>query len=152
MLTAARWPFVALLAALAMLGAAHAFESFGGLAPCVLCLKQRDVYWGAAALAIAATRLRPQIATLACVALGLVFLLEAGVAFYHVAVEQHWVVARCDAADPSQITTLPMTGAFEAPKCDQPQWFLFGITMAAYNAIFALALAALSFIASRRLA
>jgi disulfide bond formation protein DsbB len=136
-----------------MLGAAHAFENFGGLAPCALCLKQRDVYWGAAAFALAALvviRLRPSIATLACVGLGLVFLLEAGVALYHVAVEQHWVVARCDASALSEITTLPMSGAIEAPKCDQPQWFLFGVTMAGYNAAIALALAVGSFLVARR--
>ncbi len=34
-----------------MLAAAHAFESFGGLAPCHLCLKQREAYWAAIAVA-----------------------------------------------------------------------------------------------------
>jgi disulfide bond formation protein DsbB len=37
-----------------MLGAAHAFETFGGLAPCLLCLKQREVYWTAATVAVIA--------------------------------------------------------------------------------------------------
>jgi len=49
------WTAYALTAALAMLGAAHAFERFGGLAPCNLCLKQREVYWAAVAIAGAAT-------------------------------------------------------------------------------------------------
>ena len=46
------WPLIAALASLAMLAAAHAFETFGHLAPCDLCLKQRTVYWVAAALGL----------------------------------------------------------------------------------------------------
>src|SRR5690606_7362374 len=49
------WTAFALAASLALLGAAHAFERFGGLAPCNLCLKQREVYWGAVAIALVAT-------------------------------------------------------------------------------------------------
>ena len=45
--------FVAVFS-LALLGAAHAFERFGGLAPCNLCLKQREVYWGAVLIALLA--------------------------------------------------------------------------------------------------
>ena len=46
------WTAFALAASLAMLGAAHAFERFGGLEPCNLCLKQREVYWGAVVVAV----------------------------------------------------------------------------------------------------
>ena len=46
-----RWRLCALLASAAMLATAHAFETFGGLAPCQLCLRQREVYWAAAAVA-----------------------------------------------------------------------------------------------------
>ena len=38
-----QWPAAAFLASAAMLAIAHAFETFGGLAPCTLCLQQRDV-------------------------------------------------------------------------------------------------------------
>jgi len=49
------WTAFALVAAIAMLGAAHAFEHFGGLAPCPLCLKQRDAYWMSIAISLPAT-------------------------------------------------------------------------------------------------
>jgi len=49
------WTAFALAASLGMLGAAHAFERFGGLAPCNLCLKQREAYWAAVAVAAIAT-------------------------------------------------------------------------------------------------
>jgi disulfide bond formation protein DsbB len=50
----------ALIAALAsglLLAIAHGFETFGGLAPCTLCLKQREVYWAALAVGLAGTGL-----------------------------------------------------------------------------------------------
>lgn len=153
LLTASRWPWFALGASLAMLAAAHAFQQFGGLAPCVLCLKQRDVYWGAVVLAVAAlafTRGKPGHARIAAVMLGLVFVAGAAVASYHVAVEQKWVIAQCDAADLSGITTLGESGSVSMPKCDEPAWVMFGISMAGYNALISLALASLSFMAARR--
>jgi len=48
-----RWPLCALIASAAMLAIAHAFETFGKLAPCTLCLKQREVYWVAGGVALA---------------------------------------------------------------------------------------------------
>lgn len=152
-LTASRWPWFALGASLAMLAAAHAFQQFGGLAPCMLCLKQRDVYWGAAALAVAAlvfVRGKPGPARIAAIMLGLVFLTGAAVALYHVAVEQKWVIAQCEAADLSGITTLGESGSVSMPACDEAAWVMFGISMAGYNALISLALAGLSFMAARR--
>jgi disulfide bond formation protein DsbB len=49
------WTAFALAISLALLGAAHAFERFGGLSPCNLCLKQREVLWGAVAISLVAT-------------------------------------------------------------------------------------------------
>ena len=46
-----RWRMCAVLVSAAMLAIAHGFETFGGLAPCLLCLKQREVYWVALGLA-----------------------------------------------------------------------------------------------------
>jgi len=44
------WTVFAFVISAAMLAAAHAFERFGGLDPCNLCLKQREVYWAALAV------------------------------------------------------------------------------------------------------
>jgi disulfide bond formation protein DsbB len=146
------WPLLALLASLAMLAAAHAFERFGGLAPCALCLKQRDVYWGAAAIGAAgffAARYWPRITLRRAIAalLGLAFLSGAIVAFYHVGVEQHWpgFVARCDAVRPSDIRAFSLDQPLAAPKCDEIAWSLFGVSMAGYNTLVSLLLAAASF-------
>ena len=40
-----RWRLCAVVVAAAMLATAHAFETFGGYAPCMLCLLQRAGYW-----------------------------------------------------------------------------------------------------------
>ena len=87
-----RWRFFALLVSGAMLGVAHAFQTFGGLAPCELCLKQRTVYWVAAAIAAVAmviVRLPggPRWREATCWLLALVFAVSVGLAGYHAGVE-----------------------------------------------------------------
>src|SRR3982751_4113909 len=87
-----RWRFAALVVSAAMLAIAHASETFGHLAPCELCLKQRTVYWVAGAIAAAAmvvVRLPggPRLREATCWLLGLVFLTGAGIAAYHAGVE-----------------------------------------------------------------
>jgi disulfide bond formation protein DsbB len=136
------------LAGAAILGTALAFQHLGGLAPCELCHWQRYPFWvaipsGAAAFAIPA--LRPYLLALAGVALAI----GAGVAVFHVGVEQHWWqgTAACGSA-------LPPAGSLEelrarllaAPvvRCDEPQWALLGVTMAGYNVMLSGGLAALA--------
>lgn len=143
------WPLFTMLASGAMLAAAHAFQRFGGLFPCPLCLDQRNWHWAVVAvslLALVALRVRPGLARWAAVLLGLVLLGSAGMAAYHVAVEQHWVVAQCDARiDAGDIRPLDFGETFQAVRCDEIAWSLFGISMAGYNAIISLLLALASF-------
>ena len=154
---ARHWAWAALAASVAMLAAAHAFERFGGLYPCQLCLRQREVYWGAIAIAVAgllALRLspRPRLRQTLGVFLGLAFLTGAIVALYHVAVELGLTPPRCDGfAQAADLRPLG-TGDVEivAPRCEAPEWTMFGVSMAGYNAMASLVLAALSFLAAAR--
>ena len=87
-----RWRLCALLASAGMLAIAHAFETFGGLAPCALCLRQREAYWVALGLALAfmvVVRLPggARWRELTCWVLALVFLGGAGLAAFHAGVE-----------------------------------------------------------------
>lgn len=142
------WPLFTLLGSAALLAGAHAFERFGGLAPCPLCLDQRNWHWGVVALsaaALTAVWVRPGLARWAALAVGLALLGSAAQAGYHVAVEQHWVVAQCDARiDLDQIRPLDFEGEVHAPACDQIAWSLLGISMAGYNALISLAMAVAS--------
>ncbi len=148
-----RWPFLALLVSGALLAGAHAFETFGKLMPCELCLEQRERHWwivGAAlVLLVAGLFFRKRVRwydTAGAILLGLLYVCSLVSAGHHVAVEQHWMVATCDAVrDATQIRTIDFNGTFEAPRCDTPQWSLFGITMAGYNAAISLVMALLSF-------
>lgn len=144
------WPLLTMLASGAMLAAAHLyFQRFLGLQPCPLCLDQRNWHWAVLAVSLAAlvvVRLRPGVARWAALAIGLVLLGSAAMGAYHVAVEQHWVIAQCDArirAD--QIRPIEFGESFEVPKCDQIAWQWLGISMAGYNAIISLVLAFASF-------
>jgi disulfide bond formation protein DsbB len=148
------WPIAAFLISAAMLAAAHAFERFADLAPCALCLRQREVYWGAIALsacAIAAARWRPSPAAARAfeALLGIAFLTGAVLAFYHVGVEHKWWLGpRECAAGPVNLDAFDPTalgGAMTVVRCDVVAWSFLGLSMAAWNAVVSLTLAAFSF-------
>lgn len=143
------WPLLMMLASGAMLATAHAFQRFGGLAPCPMCLDQRNWHWavvGVGLVALIATRISPRVQRAAAIVLGLVLLGSFAQAFHHVAVEQHWVVSTCDARiDLDDIRALDFEGPVVAPRCDEIAWQMWGISMAGYNAIVSLLLALASF-------
>ncbi|MBY0564847.1 MAG: disulfide bond formation protein B [Hyphomonadaceae bacterium] len=140
-----RWPLITLLGSTALLAGAHAFQYFGGLQPCPLCLDQRNWHWGAAGLSAAAVVLlhfKPGLARWALLVIGLVLFGSFAQAAYHVAVEQHWVVAQCDTRiNWDDIRPLDFDGPVSAPACDEIAWQMFGVSMAGYNALISVALA-----------
>lgn len=156
----ARFAFVALLAAsVAILGAAFAFQWLGGLQPCVLCIWQRYPYAvvvGLAGLGAGLARAgaaRPILALL-LVACAAALLVNAGIAAFHVGVEQRWwegtpgcVGQTAGAATVEELRRRLL----EAPvvRCDEVAWSLFGISMAGYNFLLSLALAGASLRAAR---
>jgi len=155
-----RWRLCAVLAAAAMLATAHAFQTFGGLAPCELCLKQRTVYWVAgafAALAMALVRLPggPRWREATCWALGLIFLVGAGVAGYHAGVEWKFWPGPQSCSGGGAVTAAALKdllngGGVKMPACDQAAWRLLGVSMAGWNTVASLILAGLSCAAAVR--
>ena len=85
------------------------------------------------------------------------FLVGAGIAFYHVGVEQQWWpgTGACvgTAADSAQTIEELRAQLLTAPvvRCDDVGWSLFGISMAGYNGIFSLALAVATLSGLRRM-
>jgi disulfide bond formation protein DsbB len=143
----ARWPFIALLASAGMLAAAHAFERFMLLAPCPLCYNQRQVYWVAGVVALAAVMVNSRkIAALLCLLLAVVFLAGFGVASYHALVE--WGVlpapptCAAGAVRVSGDLWEQLSKPMAVPSCDKALWHFLGLSMAAWNALISLALAA----------
>ena len=128
--------------AFAMLAAAFAFEAFG-LRPCELCWWQRYAWMATLALALAAglgpRRRRPALLALAALAT----LTGAAVAGFHFGVEQHWWAgtASCGsggaAASPEELLRRLLER--QPARCDEVAWSLFGISMAGWNGLIALA-------------
>jgi disulfide bond formation protein DsbB len=151
------YPALIALASAAVLAAAFGFQHLGGLDPCELCIWQRYPYGGtiaAAVLALIAPPGRAQAALLGLAAA--LFLAGAGIAAFHVGVEQHWWegTAACGGAAPAGAGGLgALLDSLDRPpaRCDEVAWSLFGISMAGYNFLISLALAAFSIWAARRL-
>lgn len=148
-------PLAVALVSAVLLAVAHGFERFGGLAPCTLCLRQREVYWAALGLGLAgfaasrlsgSDRIRRAVAAL----LMLVFVYGAYLAAYHAGAEwQWWPGPSTCSGSGANVTASAMAdllnGAkIEPPRCDQAAWVWLGLSMAGWNFLVYLALAALS--------
>lgn len=151
-------PAIILLACLAALAGALTAQFGFGLRPCVLCLYQRVPYVVAALLAaLALLPAVPAKARWVLVALcALAFAVNAGIAVFHVGVEQHWWAGTAACTGGGRLPANPqeMMAMLAGPppaRCDQIPWALFGISMAGYNLPASLALAGFAGWAARRL-
>ena len=118
------------------------------LTPCELCLMQRMPYALVIALGlIYACGLRNDKVILGLMAPALV--VEAGLALFHVGVEQHWwegftsCSAHLNANDLNALREQILHGP--KARCDDVAWSLAGISMAGYNFLYASALTVFSF-------
>ncbi len=158
------WPVAAFAASALMLGAAHAFERFGGYAPCPLCHRQRELYWAALGLAsltlagyaaLSRAPARQRLRQAGCALLGLLFLVGAVVAGYHAGVEWGFWPGPGACAGGGGLEDLTGAAVLDAldkrevvVACDEAAWRLLGVSMAGYNALISAALAGLSFAAA----
>ena len=151
--------FVVLMFSIAILAAVFTSQYGFGLRPCQLCLYQRVPYGVTIFLALLALGLRLDAKRTALV-LGLCFLAfaaDGGLALYHVGVEQHWWAGPTSCSgglgtvrsveDLAALLSKPI----DIPSCDKVAWSLFGISMAGYNLLASIALAAFSALSARRL-
>jgi disulfide bond formation protein DsbB len=155
------WPAAAAAVSAAMLATAHAFERIGGYDPCALCLRQREVYWGALAVALAGlllARLRRAPLWVTSFLLGAIFVTGFIVAGYHAGAEWGWwpgptacSVATVGAVTAGDLTAiLDGTARVRAPACDVAAWRMAGLSMAGWNALVSAGLAAVSFLVAAR--
>lgn len=141
----ARANLLALALPAALLAGAWMFQLIGGLIPCEMCHWQRWPHYaalGVAALAFG-TRGRPRVALIAVAALLIATSGAIGVA--HLGVEQHWWNGFTACTAPTNITGTTAAERLDSllaqpiVRCDMPQWTLFGVSMAAFNAFFSVA-------------
>lgn len=157
MATPARSPVLIALASAGALGAAFLAQYGFDLQPCILCIYQRWPYGVALAISLLALLLAERRAPLT-VLLGLcalAFMVNAGIAGYHVGIEQHWWTGTeaCTGATGEAASVQELLAQIQAAplvRCDEVAWSLFGISMAGYNLLASLALAGFSLSMARR--
>ncbi len=127
-----------------VLASALGSQYVGGLHPCELCLWQRWPWAAAAVLGIAGS-LVPQAARWLMALAVLTLLVGAGIAGYHVGVEQGlWAgTSACGGtATPTDIEALRrQLMAAPVVRCDTPALVVLGLSMAAWNGVVSLATA-----------
>lgn len=154
-----RFPLWLMVASLGVLAMALAWQYVGGVEPCILCIYQRWPYVAVAALAAAGLALdRRPAARAAIIGLcGVALLIGAGIAGFHVGVEQHWWAG----TDGCGVDPLAAGNSIDALRaqllaepvvpCDVVTWSLFGISMAGYNFVISLGLGATALTVARQL-
>jgi disulfide bond formation protein DsbB len=150
---------VVLLVSLAALATVLVAQYGFGLLPCPLCTYQRVPYLVAIPLALAALALhgRPRLAACLVGLCALAFLIDSGIALFHVGVEQHWWqgLASCSSNGASAAASVDdmlaaLSKPVKVPACDQVPWALFGVSLAGYNLLTCVGLAAFAAAAARR--
>src|ERR1700722_7630342 len=131
-----------------VLGAAYCMEHYFGILPCKMCLYERNVFMVVGAFSFISFFLAPaRFHSFALIILGFIFIGGSLLAGYHVAIQQHWVslptfCASNDFSDLDSVESL-RNQMLKTPfvRCDQVTWTLFGLSLAAYNAILSFFLA-----------
>jgi disulfide bond formation protein DsbB len=122
-----------------LLGGAYLSQYGFGLFPCEMCWWQRYPHFAALALALLSTVAGPKRLWIGLAALAI--LVSGLIGAYHAGVEYKWWEG---------VTTCSSTAAgnsiediLNAPlvRCDEPQWTLFGISLAGFNFLISTAAA-----------
>src|SRR5262245_55327273 len=152
-------PITSAAAAIALIGlatllGAYFFQYVLGYRPCPLCLEQRIAYYVAIPLAamvmlgvsVGSSR---KVMTLAFVAIAAVMLWNAGLGAYHSGVEWQWWEGPKDCSGP--VTNFGPAGSLmetiqntRVIRCDEAAWRFLGLSLAGYNVLISLLLAAIA--------
>ncbi|MBI5261467.1 MAG: disulfide bond formation protein B [Bradyrhizobium sp.] len=140
--------------ALAAIGGAWFFQIVLNILPCPLCLEQRYAYYmaipAAALVAIAAARGAPPPLLLAGLAvLAFATLANAGLGTYHAGVEWGFWQGPTDCTGPgigpgNAADLLKQLDTVRVIRCDEVQWRFLGLSLAGYNVLISLLMAAIA--------
>jgi disulfide bond formation protein DsbB len=129
-----------------LLVGALAFQYIGGLAPCEMCVWQRWALVTTLGLALLGWSAGHARALLWLAAIAV--MAGAGIAAFHVGVEQHWWQGITTCAAPATVgsTADVMSQIMAAPlvRCDAIAWSLLGVSMAGWNALISSAIGGLA--------
>ena len=149
--TANRLALLAGAGSLVILLAAFGFQYIGELAPCKLCLWQRYPHGLAIVLAVLFAQVKHRLLLWLG---GVASLSTAAIAAYHSGIEQKWWQGpdTCTSGSIEGLSTEQlMAQIMAAPiiRCDEIAWSFLSLSMASWNLIASLLLAALWFYAWR---
>ncbi len=144
---------IAVVGIAAILGA-YFFQYVLGLPPCPLCLEQRYAYYFAIPLAamiilgttVGASR---KVLLLALLAITVAMLWNAGLGVYHSGVEWKWWEGPQDCSGPAANFSaggglLQQMQSARVVRCDEAAWRFLGLSLAGYNVLISVALAAVA--------
>lgn len=152
-LTARHWMILAAAGSAALMLGALAFQHIGGMAPCKLCIWQRWPH--VTAIGIGGLAVLGFLPAALLAALGaLSALATSGIGFYHTGVERGWWEGPASCSGGSLADKTPedlFAQIMAAPliRCDEVPWEMLGLSMASWNALVSLGLAALWLMALR---
>jgi disulfide bond formation protein DsbB len=155
-LTARQTALTVLAAAAATIGGALVFEHGFGLAPCKLCLQQRIPYYVAMPLAAAAALAPPRWTRIGLLLVALAFVASAGLGAYHAGVEWGFWAGPSDcgggtgAAAGNVSDFLSQLETTRVVSCTEAAWRFLGLSLAGWNVLISLGLAALALAAFAR--
>ncbi|UZK65105.1 disulfide bond formation protein B [Sphingomonas sp. M1-B02] len=134
---------IALLLPLGLVGGALLSEQFG-LVACEMCHWQRWPHYAAVIVAALSFVVRPRPVQMLFVLFAAALIaVSGGIGVLHAGVEYHWWqgITACSTTLASADPMAMLNEALRKPlvRCDVPQWTLFGISLAGFNAIFSLA-------------
>jgi disulfide bond formation protein DsbB len=140
--------------AAATLAGAWFFQLVLEILPCPLCLEQRYAYYFAvpfaALVALAAGKGAPRPVLLAGLAiLALAALANAGLGTYHAGVEWKFWQGPTDCTGPignfgTAADLLKRLDTVKVVRCDEVQWRFLGLSLAGYNVLISLLMAAIA--------
>jgi disulfide bond formation protein DsbB len=144
---------VALIAAVTLAGAWF-FQLVLGIVPCPLCLEQRYAYYLAVPLGLVVALLAARDAPRPVVLAGLALLVLAALAnawlgAYHAGVEWKFWQGPTDCSGPivdfgKAGSLLDRLDTVKVVRCDEVQWRFLGLSLAGYNVLISLLMAAIS--------
>jgi disulfide bond formation protein DsbB len=138
--------FLTLLVAIFALGAALVAQFGFGLKPCIMCLYERVPYVLLILGALAALNLKPRGEMFFTFLFVLLFIVSAGLSFFHSGIEQHWwtleqgckvgeLKAKSEAEAIAEILSTPQA------ECDKIAWKLLGFSITVWNTALSLGMA-----------
>jgi disulfide bond formation protein DsbB len=144
-----------------VIGSALGFQYIGGYIPCALCLDQRQPYYYGIPVAIVAALTAvagmPSWITRTLLAIaGIMMVVGGGIGVYHAGVEWHfWAGPTTCSTTASSMTQnagdlLNELNTIKGPSCTDAALRVLGISMAGWNVVASVILAAIAFVGVKK--